>query len=335
MALSRRTFLKSTVAASAIAAAPALLLSACKKEIAEALKRSPVIWIQAQSCSGCSVSLLNGQTPGIAELITQKISLNFHQTLCGGTGEALMQVIEKAVEKKRNDYVLIVEGAIPSKSDRYCTLGEKGGTALGMREWILNLGANAKALVAVGACAAFGGIPAASLTGPANNPTGAQPLSALFPGKPVVNVPGCPPHPDWMMGTLIHFLLKGLPELDEYNRPKMFFGVTVHEKCIRLADYEAGRFTEKWGEPGCLYLLGCLGMDSGCDIPTRRWLSANSCTGCGSGCIGCTEPVFPDTGGLGLYKHLRAGREAIERDVAHAPLRNALLKRIEKGAAHV
>jgi len=335
MAISRRNFLKVSASAGAIAAAPSLLLSACKKEIAAALKRSPVIWIQAQSCSGCSVSLLNGQNPGIAELITQKISLDFHQTVGGGTGEALLQVIEKAVEKKRNDFVLIVEGSIPSKSDLYCTLGEKNGNATAMREWILNLGRNAKALVAVGTCAAFGGIPAASLTGLAGNPTGAQPLSRLFPGKPVVNVPGCPPHPDWMMGTLVHFLLKGLPELDEFNRPKMFYDVVVHEKCSRLPEFDAGRYAEKWGEPGCLYLLGCLGMDSGCDIPTRQWLSANSCTGCGSGCIGCTEPVFPDTGNRGLYPHLRAGRDAIERNVTHTPLRQALLKRLEKGAAHV
>jgi hydrogenase small subunit len=314
---------------------PALLLTACKKELAAALKRSPVIWIQAQSCSGCSVSLLNGQNPGIAELITRKISLNFHQTVCGGTGDKLMQTIEKAVEKKRNDFVLIVEGSIPSKADAFCTLGEKDGKAVAMREWVMRLGQNAKALVAVGSCASFGGIPAASLTGPADNPTGAQPLSALFPGKPVVNIPGCPPHPDWMMGTLVYFLLKGLPELDEYNRPKLFYGATVHEKCSHLPDYDAGRFAEKWGEPGCLYMLGCLGMDSGCDIPTRKWLGVGSCTGCGSGCIGCTEPVFPDTGKRGLYQHLRAGREGIERNVTHAPLREALLKRLEKGAAHV
>ena len=53
-------------------------------------------------------------------------------------------------------------------------------------------------------------------------------------------------------------------------------------------------------------------MDSGCDIPKRKWLGGvNSCTGCGSGCIGCTEPVFPDYGQRGLYKHLTASLDEI------------------------
>lgn len=319
MALTRRDFLRLTGGATAIAACPSLVLQGCRKQVAKALETTPVIWLQAQSCSGCSVSLINGTNPDFATLITQNISLNFHQTACGGTGEALMSVIEKAVQKQRKDYVLILEGSVPEKAAAYCTLGEKEGAPKPILEWVRELGANAKALVAVGSCATFGGIPAASPRDTKENPTGAVPLAKLFPDKKVVNISGCPAHPDWIMGTLLHLLLSGMPELDQYNRPKMFFGTTVHEACVRLPDFEADRFAQKWGESGCLYQLGCLGPDAGCDIPKRKWLGVNSCTECGSGCIGCTEPFFPDAGERGLYEHRRAQLDNLKnaRRIAH------------------
>jgi len=144
------------------------------------------------------------------------------------------------------------------------------------------------------------------------NPTGAVSLAQIMKGKTVLNIPGCPPHPDWMVGTLLHVLLKGMPELDEYNRPKMYYGKTVHEQCERLSDYKAGKFAKHWGDEGCLYNVGCLGMDSCCDIPARKWLGGvNSCTQCGAGCIGCTEDVFPDYGRRGVFKHLTARNEKL------------------------
>lgn len=301
-------------ATTAAVAFPSVLLQGCKRALQKASERTNVIWIQAQSCSGCSVSLLNKLEPDIATVITEYISLNYHQTLCGGTGHAAIQVLENAVKTNRKDFVLIVEGSIPTKSDEYCTIGEMDGRFIGAREWVEKLGKNAMALVAVGSCAAFGGIPAAKIRATGDNPTGATSLQKMFPDKKVINIPGCPPHPDWMVGTLLHVLLKGIPELDEYNRPLMYFGTTVHEKCERLPDYKRGRFAKHWGEEGCLYLLGCLGMDTGCDIPTRKWVGGmNTCTGCGSGCIGCTEPPFPDYGNRGIYKHLVASNDDLKQ----------------------
>lgn len=300
-------------ATTAAVAFPSVLIQGCKRALQKATERTNVIWIQAQSCSGCSVSLLNKLEPDIATVITEYISLNYHQTLCGGTGHAAIQVLENAVKTNRKDFVLIVEGSIPTKSDEYCTIGEMDGRFIGAREWIQKLGANAIALVAVGSCATFGGIPGAKIRATGDNPTGATSLQKMFPDKKVINIPGCPPHPDWMVGTLLHVLLKGMPELDEYNRPLMYFGTTVHEKCERLPDYKRGRFAKHWGEEGCLYLLGCLGMDTGCDIPTRKWVGGmNTCTGCGSGCIGCTEPPFPDYGNRGIYKHLMASNDELQ-----------------------
>ena len=307
MDINRRDFIKLMGGTAAAISFPAVILNGCKKEIQKASKNTSVIWIQAQSCSGCSVSLLNSTSPDIASVLTEHISLNFHQTLMGGMGDTAISVLEDTLQKNRKDYILIVEGSIPTKSEEFCTLGQKNGKHYGVREWIEKLAENAMGVIAVGTCATYGGIPAAEIRATGENPTGAKPLSEIVTNKKIINVPGCPPHPDWIVGTLVHVLLKGTPKLDEYNRPLMYFAKTVHEQCEHLKDYKRGRFAKQWGDDGCLYMLGCLGMDSCCDIPERKWVGGNStCTGCGSGCIGCTEDVFPDTGNRGIYKHLQA-----------------------------
>ncbi len=309
--INRRDFLKTTAGLAAALAVPSAVFQACKKELKIAREAAPVIWLQAQSCSGCSISLLNAIEPDITTLITQHISLNFHQTMSGGTGENLMAVLKEAVAKKRNDFILVVEGSIPTKSDQYCTLGTLHGRHMGVADWLKKLGKNAKAIIAVGTCATFGGIPAAK-----GNLTGAVPVSKIFPKKTIVNIPGCPTHPDWVIGSLIYFLLKGIPPLDKYNRPKLYFDKTVHEQCEHLDDYNKGKFAEKWGEDGCQYKLGCLGIDTNCDIPERKWVATNSCTACGSGCIGCTEQPFPDFGNRGLYmnKMAEADQHSAKKD---------------------
>ena len=321
MSLNRRDFLKLMGGSAAAIAFPSVIIQGCKRALEKASARTNVIWIQAQSCSGCSVSLLNQVDPDIPSVITEYISLNYHQTLMAGTGYKASGVLEDAVKKNRKDFILIVEGSIPTKDDKYCTIGEMDGRIIGAREWIEKLAANAKALVSVGTCAAFGGIPAAQPFDGSGNPTGAVSLSQLMKGKTVLNIPGCPPHPNWIVGTLVHVLLKGIPELDEYNRPKMFYGKTVHEQCERLSDYKAGKFAKFWGDSGCLYQVGCLGMDSCCDIPERKWLGGvNSCTGCGAGCIGCTEDVFPDYGKRGVFKHLTARNERLIKPEHRVPV---------------
>ena len=307
MSLNRRDFLKLMGGTAAAFGFAGVMFQGCKKALKKAAENTPVIWLQCQSCSGCSVSLLNTVDPDIPKLITEIISLNFHQTVCGGTGDTLMKVLHEAVDNNRKDFVMVVEGSIPTKHYLYNTLGSRDHHHIGADEWVLKLGRNAKAVIAVGQCATFGGIPAAR-----GNVTGAMGVSDFFKlkgiEKPVINVAGCPSHPDWIVGTIAYFILKGkIPDLDEYQRPLMYFGKTVHEKCENLEFYKKGIFAKNWGDRGCLYNLGCLGIDTGCDIPVRKWNDGtNSCTGSGSGCIGCTEPVYPDTGQRGLYLHLQA-----------------------------
>jgi len=331
MSLNRRDFLKLMGGTAAAVTFPGVVLQGCKKAIQKASERTNVIWLQGQSCSGCSVSLLNKLDPMIDTVITEYISLNFHQTLMAGTGHVAVDVLKEAVEKKRKDYILIVEGSIPTKDDLYCTVGMVDGHHVGVREWVEKLGANAMAVISVGSCATFGGIPGAEIRATGDNPTGAVPTSEILKDKTIINIGGCPPHPDWMVGTLLHVLLKGeVPPLDQYNRPLMYFGTTVHEKCERLPDYKRAKFAKRWGDEGCLYLLGCLGMDSGCDIPTRKWVDgANTCTGSGSGCIGCTEEPFPDYGNRGLYKHMQASLDDILQ-IEEPQVREAVLN-LKKG----
>ncbi len=304
--ISRRDFIRIVGGVAAVLSFPSMLFQGCRA-LERARKRTSLIWLQGQSCSGCSISLLNAGYPDIITLLVADISLDFHQTLSWGTGEVILEVIKKRLEDRKRDFILVVEGSIPTASEQYCTLGETNGLAKGIRQWVVELGAAANAVVAAGTCAAYGGIPAARWKGEGAGPTGATSVAKILPKRKVVCVPGCPPHPDWMIGTLAHCILKGAPKLDEYNRPKLYFGKTVHDRCEWLKDYKKEKFALRWGDKGCLYKLGCLGMDSNCDIPVRKWLrGANSCTGCGSGCIGCTEPVFPDMGKRGIYEHRQA-----------------------------
>jgi hydrogenase small subunit len=167
-----------------------------------------------------------------------------------------------------------------------------------MRDTALELAKDAAAVVALGTCASFGGIPSG-----APNPTGVVSIGELLKregvGTPVVNIPGCPPHPDWLTGTLVAVARYGLGPvagtLDDLSRPAMFYGKLIHETCPRRADFDAARFAKKFGDPGCLYELGCKGPVTYADCPTRMWNSGtNWCVGAGSPCHGCVEPDFPD-----------------------------------------
>jgi hydrogenase small subunit len=114
---------------------------------------------------------------------------------------------------------------------------------------------------------------------------------------PVVNIPGCPVHPDWFVGTISVILFSGVQalDLDDLARPKLFFGQLIHENCPRRADFDKGKFAEKLGDAGCLYKLGCKGHYTYADCPLRQWNNGVSwCVKAGSPCLACVEPEFPD-----------------------------------------
>jgi hydrogenase small subunit len=306
MGLTRREFLE-LMGKGAVAiglSSVAVWTSPVKKALAENVANGgnlPVIWLQGQSCAGCSVSTLNTVHPDIAEMLTETISLDFHPNVMAASGELALKALNDAVAKKNGEFVLVVEGAVPTnEKGLYSTMGENNGKPITAKDWVEQLGTNAKFVLNVGTCSSFGGIPAAN-----PNPTGAQPVPKIIPQATMVNIAGCPPHPDWIVGTIVHALLFGMPELDEYKRPKLFYGKTVHEQCERRASFEAGEMAKDFGDDGCLFELGCKGPIANCDSPIRHWNNhVNWCVQSGSPCVGCCAPTFPDHEGDGIYAAL-------------------------------
>ncbi len=267
-------------------------------------KEYPVIWLQCATCTGCSVSILNSVSPTIKNVLIDEvipgkhINLRFQATIMAGAGHLAMEVAEETMEKQKDGYLLVVEGSIPTAHNGiYGAIGERDNQPVSMVDRVLEFGQNALAIIALGTCATFGGIPAAT-----PNPTGClgtnQFLQSKGIDKPVINISGCPPHPDWFVGTVAGILLRGLPkaeELDDFGRPLAFYGKLIHENCQRRAYFDEGKFAKKHGDPGCLYELGCKGPITYADCPIRLWnTGVNWCVGSGGGCHGCTQPEFPD-----------------------------------------
>jgi len=268
------------------------------------VKEIPAVWIQGGSCSGCSVSVLNAVAPSIKNVLIDEvvpgihINLRFQATIMAGAGEPIIKVLEDVGQQSEGEFVLIVEGVVPTADGGvYCRMGERGGEPIPFYQWVVDLGKKAMAVIALGTCSCFGGIPSGK-----PNPTGVKAVMDIFKEKgintPLINIPGCPPHPDWFVSTVAKLLIAGLPkpeELDDHLRPKDFFGALIHENCPRRAYFDEGKFAKKFGEPGCLYELGCKGPITYADCPSRQWNNgANWCIRSGMGCQGCTQPEFPD-----------------------------------------
>ncbi|MFC1914042.1 hydrogenase small subunit [Chloroflexota bacterium] len=265
----------------------------------------PVIWVQCATCTGCSISALNSVSPTIKNVLVDEVipgkhvNLRFQATVMAGAGDIVIEEMESTHKQEKGKYVLVVEGAIPTAGNgaEYGSIGEKNDKPVSMADRVSSLGKDALAVIALGTCAAFGGIAAG-----APNPSGSIGVQKLFKQRnistPLINIPGCPPHPDWFIGTVARVLLLGLPkpeEVDEHARPKAFYGQLIHENCPRRAYFEEGKFARNFSEPGCLNELGCKGPVTYADCPTRLWNGGvNWCIGSGSPCIGCVEPGFPD-----------------------------------------
>ena len=215
-----------------------------------------------------------------------------------------MDLIERSIAQ--GGYFLVVEGSLPAGMPEACMMGHES-----LNQWVARAAAQAKAVVALGTCAAFGGIPAAE-----NNPTGAMSIPAYLTREginvPTIRLPGCPTHPGWVVGTLVHLLKFGLPALDDQARPKMFYGKSVHEQCPRFADYEKENFARSFSEDGCLFKLGCVGTNTRADCTLRSWNGGvNSCIRAGAPCVGCASEAFPGSAAFAFY---RKGEKYIEEE---------------------
>jgi hydrogenase small subunit len=278
-----------------LADVPAPDLTAIVSRALQSKPRLPVIWLEFQDCAGCTEALTRSQSPTLIDLVLNKISIDYHETLFAAAGFQAEQNREAVMEQYNGEYVLVVEGSIPVADDGiYCTVG--GRTALDI---IGDAAAGAAAVIATGNCAAYGGIPKAK-----PNPTGAKGVMDII-DKPVVNIPGCPAIPESFTGTLAHFLVFGeLPELDDLGRPKAFYGTTIHDRCLRRPFYEAGKFAKSFDDEGardgwCLYKLGCKGPTTYNACATIKWDGGLSFPiQSGHPCLGCSQPDFWDGGGF-------------------------------------
>jgi hydrogenase small subunit len=290
--ISRRDFLKFCTAAASVLALPAAMIP----KIADALENAPkqsVIWLSFQECTGCTESLARSYAPTLEGLILELISLDYHHTLQAAAGTAAEHAREVAMQANEGNYLVIVDGSIPLGNLGYSTIA--GMSNVDMLKEVV---AGAKAVVAVGTCAAYGGLPQAS-----PNPTGAVAVDTLITDKPVINIPGCPPIPMVIAGVVAHFVTFGqLPELDSLKRPRSFFGQTIHDRCYRRSFYEKGLFAESFDDEGakqgwCLYKLGCKGPVTYNACATFKWNEGVSFPiESGHGCLGCSEPDFWDAG---------------------------------------
>jgi hydrogenase small subunit len=284
--LTRRDFLESSARIAALFG----LCGASAPAFAESLSRIvsgqvPLLWLQGQSCSGCSVSLLNSEPLTIDQVLTRHCSLQFHQTLSAATGHTAVETVNKTIAA--GGYFLVVEGSVPAAMPRACMFGEEPFT-----QQLLRAARQAKAVVAVGTCATDGGVPAGE-----GNPTGAVSVTEFLKSNqvkvPVISLPGCPCHPDWIVGTLAHVARFGVPALDEAGRPKAYYGRLIHDQCPRFPDYEREIFAKAPGDSGCLFRIGCLGPVTFADCTHRGWNGGiNHCIRAGAPCVGCASPGF-------------------------------------------
>lgn len=311
--LSRRDFLKLCGATAALMGLSKSYIPQIAEALEQAAAKPPVIWIQAQACTGCVISAINSNHPTAAELVLDILSFRFQPNISAASGDVAIKAIEDTIENEKGKYVLVWEGAVPDKEDGlFSMFGEKeDGTPLTSVDWLKRAGDNAAVILATGACSCWGGIPRANAA-----VTGAKGLvfngteegGAYTGDTPVINIAGCPPNPDWLTGTIAYYLLfNKVPPLDEFRRPTAFYGQTIHDNCYRRAAFEAGLYVEEWGSPDtlspteggratqdyCLIKKGCKGPVTYADCPIRRWNSRTSWPIGGHGiCIGCTQPEF-------------------------------------------
>jgi hydrogenase small subunit len=294
--ISRRAFLKYCASIASLFALPASAVRGLAAGIQSA-RRVPVIWLSCQECTGCTESLARSSAPTLEQLLFNLISLDYHHTLMAAAGAAAEAARTRTLETQAGRYLLIVDGSVPT-GPGYSTIA--GVNNLAILDACVS---NAAAVIAVGSCAAFGGLPAAH-----PNPTGAMGVASLMrgnlvPSRPLVNLPGCPPIPAVIGGLLTHYVaFARFPDLDELARPLAFYANTVHQRCSRYYFYKKNKFAERFDDEGarkgwCLYKLGCKGPTTHNACATLKW---NDGTGspidAGHPCIGCSEPGFWDKG---------------------------------------
>jgi hydrogenase small subunit len=299
--VSRREFMGFCAKMAAVLALPKTAVGAMVEAMDRANKPT-LVWLEFQDCAGNTESFLRASRPTVAQIILETLSVNYHETIMAAAGYQAEQALAKTVQEQAGQFIAMVEGSIPTAAGGvYCTIGGKSALSI-----VREVCGKAMATVAVGTCACFGGIPAAS-----PNPTGAVAVADAVPGlRNLINLSACPANAENITALLVYYLtLKQWPPLDQYRRPLFAYGKLIHDNCERRAHFDAGQYVESWGDEGhrlgyCLYKMGCKGPVTSQNCPAVQWNEGtNWPIGCGHPCLGCAEPNFWDRM-TPFYRHL-------------------------------
>jgi NiFe hydrogenase small subunit HydA len=272
-----------------------------------------LLWLQAAGCGGCTMSALAADGAGLLETLARaEVKLLWHPSLSEESGAEALRLLEDCRSGRQRLDALCVEGAAllgPNGSGRFHIMA---GSGRPVAQWVNELAARARYVLAVGSCASYGGMvgAAASHTEASGLQYVGTEIGGLLgedwrsaEGMPVVNVAGCPPHPGWLVETLLALAEGALTEkdLDGFGRPKFWAGHLAHHGCARNEYYEFKASAAQSGQLGCLMEnLGCKATQAPGDCNLRGWNGGGSCTNAGYACINCTSPEFEEP--LGAFQ---------------------------------
>jgi hydrogenase small subunit len=286
MIITRRDFLRRATASAVGAGLDPFDLTGLNTALANPAAPS-VLWIQGSSCTGCTMSFLNYISPTApqtaADVLISSINLAYHPNLAAAAGDSVLGVVTQIYNA--GNYILAVEGGIPTAFGGYaCVPWGANGVEATFQKAVTDLAARAARILCIGTCSAFGGIPAAP-----PNPTGVVSVGRLT-GKPTINIAGRPPHPDWIVGTIVQLLLGHVVPLDASSRPTSIYGRNIHDNCPR----EERNLANGFGAPDlCLRGLGCRGPITNANCYSLKWNNGvNWCIGANAPCNGCVNADF-------------------------------------------
>ncbi len=289
--LTRRSFLKKCRDISILMCGSTLLTRSLAEGFLQLSSDPPAIaFIHAQNCMGCTTSMLYGNDYDFLDFLSQIGRLEVHPALAFSQGSNYLGNLDRLAQQ--GDYLLVVEGSIPSQPREACYLG---GSPL--YDVLAGYAARARMVISSGSCASSGGIPASG-----GNQTGALSVAAYLSEQnirvPVLRIPGCPAHPDHIMGSIAYIAATGkAPPLKQDTRqPAEYFGEMLHNRCSRYQHFSQDLFVEDFAKDkdNCLLKKGCRGPVTDSDCPVRRWNQRTSvCVESNTPCIGCMSPHWP------------------------------------------
>jgi hydrogenase small subunit len=294
LGIDRRTLLRWSAYMAGVLALPAIPFGARIAHALETQPRLPVLWLNGQDCTGDLEALLRASNPTPSQLILDRLSLDYVETLMAPAGQAAEARIADTVARYPGRYVVVVEGSIPTaQGGMYCCVGGRTFAQI-----LTDAAKGALAVLAAGSCAADGGLPKA-----AGGVTGAASVATVLAdtGATILRFPGCPINGDNLTAALVQYLTLGAwPETDASGLPLFAYGSRIHPRCERLPYFRAGQYARSWGDAGhqagwCLRYLGCQGQRTSGNCPTVKFNSATSWpVSAGAPCLGCTRAGWFD-----------------------------------------